>query len=858
MMQVFRIIIGILDTLISLPFRLFKLLVAPLEMIMGPGIFKKIIMLVMGYVLFSFTLVYVLAPLWGWAAHSWWKSDLDYFDERSRGTAITDSRGEDMGIFDPRLDSEHDLNLTGKAIKYDEIVAFPDHKSLHVNIVPSYYWKCLQFHEDRYFGGKYKKILGINAVAPNPYGIDLAGILRIPIANIPVVSKAIGFRRGGGGSTLAMQLARSYYSTLPSSKETWIDKAKRKLGEWVLAPVLQYHLRGAWIKKPDGSEGWSYLPLKQWAANHLPLAQRAAGSLYGVELTSRIVFGIPANQMSIAQQFTLASAVNKPIIVLKGGQRVNRIRLRNWQYITRHRARQCAERLLGNETEKNNQLNAFLELGQLGDMMPVARLGVANIENLKLDQRSQKLVGANPVIRANVLLPSSRFQAKAEIKDRYGLEWRKAVKGVHLTVNSVENYVFREKLLKALGKLNYKYRKKLDHEYSLDVRAVRKRLVKGKRTPDIIVVAADNKGRIIRLYEANQNAHYFGSSTALERNGHYAPEKERRQVASIAKMIGAVAISNDGKDSLDSRYLDTEAPAKGLETCRRQKENGLRKLRRAETVFACSLSNPVAHRLVKLGQGPLQHLVESFGFNMPYARNKEDRTPASTAIAHGYITGSPRKVHQLATTILAAVRGQGQHAVRLPYIIDRFDMTSAYSSGANEYFGSPDDIIPDRIIDPNKTVLLRKLLSAPFCYEANGKRHGTLHSLSDWCAARRNDVSIHVGKTGTQVGYQSDQTVDVWVAGGIEFANGQAYSYVVLVGSGNASKPLGRQLHSSQLGAPLLRVLLEDLKEQSIRDSGGVVPIARVEASYEQTGYDRLSLPVKRARRRNLIQIREK
>ncbi len=820
MMQVFRIIIGILDTLLSLPFRLLKLLMRPLEFIMGPGVFQKGLMLVVGYFFFSVFLVYVLAPLWGWAAHSWWKSDLDYFDERSRGTAIYDARGEDMGIFDPRLDSEHDLNLTEKAIKYDDMVAFPDHKSLHVSTVPKYYWKCLQYHEDRYFGGQYKKVFGLNLIAPNPYGIDLAGILRIPLANIPVVSKAIGFRRGGGGSTLAMQLSRSYYSTLPSSRETWIDKVKRKLGEWVLAPVLQYHLRGTWIKKKDGSEGWSYTPMKQWAANHLPLAQRAAGSLYGVELTSRIIFGVPANQLTIAQQFTLASAVNKPVIVLKGSPRINRIRLRNWQYITRHRATQCAKALLNEMEEKDNQLTAVLELGRLGDMMPVARLGVQKAENIKLDPRSQKLVGANPVIRANVLLPSSRFAAKAEIKDRYGLEWRKAVKGVRLTVDHIDNYVFRQKLLKALGKLNYKYRKKLDHEYSLDVRAVQKRRVKGKKVPDIIVVAANSRGKIIRFYEASQNAHYYGSSTAFEKNGHYAPNRERRQIASIAKMLAAVAIANEGKDTLNSKYLDTEAPSRGLETCRRQRENGRRKLRRAETVFACSLSNPVANRLVKFGQGPLQHLVESFGFNMPYSRNKQEATPASTAIAHGYITGSPRKVHQLATAILASVRGEGETAVRLPFIVERFEMTSAYQTDQEGYLSSPDDITPDRIIDPAHRVMLKSLLSAPFCYRARGKKYGTLNSLSDWCAARRKDVNIHIGKTGTQVGFQSDQTVDVWVAGGIEFANRQAYSYMILVGTGNASKPLGRQLHSSQLATPLLRVLLDDLKAQSRKDVG--------------------------------------
>ncbi|MET0431982.1 MAG: glycosyl transferase family 51, partial [Hyphomicrobium sp.] len=54
-------------------------------------------------------------------------------------------------------------------------------------------------------------------------------------------------------------------------------------------------------------------------------------------------------------------------------------------------------------------------------------------------------------------------------------------------------------------------------------------------------------------------------------------------------------------------------------------------------------------------------------------------------------------------------------------------------------------------------------------------------------------------------------TVDAWASGGLQFANGAAYSYVVLVGTGNASQPWARDLHAAQIAAPLLDVLLQDL-----------------------------------------------
>ena len=58
-------------------------------------------------------------------------------------------------------------------------------------------------------------------------------------------------------------------------------------------------------------------------------------------------------------------------------------------------------------------------------------------------------------------------------------------------------------------------------------------------------------------------------------------------------------------------------------------------------------------------------------------------------------------------------------------------------------------------------------------------------------------------------------TVDAWIAGGLQFANGAAYSYVVLVGTGSTSEPWATSLHAAQVAAPLLETLLEDLTEHA-------------------------------------------
>ena len=150
-----------------------------------------------------------------------------------------------------------------------------------------------------------------------------------------------------------MQFARVIYKTPPSSSEGGFTKLKRKFGEWWLAPVIYD------VLTRDGDD----TPLKQWAANHIWLAQRTGGApLHGVEMTARVLFGKEAKDLSAAQQYVLASAVNKPVILLEGNDRLNEVRLDRWKYITEVRARTCAEKLIKDETEQKRVIFELIEM----------------------------------------------------------------------------------------------------------------------------------------------------------------------------------------------------------------------------------------------------------------------------------------------------------------------------------------------------------------------------------------------------------------------------------------------------------------------------------------------------------------
>lgn len=787
MLRLLRHLTALSNFLILAPRRAVRVVMSAVTFNPKLGPLRHVATFAVLYVLFAIVLVYVIAPIRGYTGQLTMHDKLGYDAERWLATAIYDPRGNFVGTFDPRLDSLRDVNYTDEAIELGDYVANPDHKSIPVREVPDMYWQCLQYHEDRYLGGPL-----------NPFGIDLTGVLKIPYTTI---TRSIALRRpslGVGGSTLPMQFARVIYKTPPSRSEGGFTKLRRKIGEWWLAPVIYREL----------TRGGDNTKLKQWAANHIWLAQRTGGQpLHGVEVTSRIVFGKEAKDLSTAEQFVLASAVNKPIILLEGNDKLNEVRLDRWRYIAEVRARTCAEKLIGDEAEQKKIVFELMELAG-GPPDPKVRPKLQEaLERFAPEQA--KRAQANPVIRANVLLPAARYGIREEMKQSYGFAWRDYVRGVTTTFDIGENLGFREKIDADLTAIDAKWSAKINPAYTLDP----KKVAADKMMPNVVVVAADSNGDIVRYYETGETAPYFGSISARHpANGLYEPGAESRMIASTGKMISAIAIANEGRDTADSLYVDTQAPTSGLETCAKGGAN--RAGRRAIVAFACSLNDPLINRTALIGQPRVRKLIDGFGFAMPPA-SEIGGTPPSTAAVMGQIAGAPRRVHHMSAAILATLIGRGDKPVKMPSLIRAYDYTFKGDAGAGVAQRQQAPLVPNTLIKRSGAALLKTLLQAPLCYEAGGVQHGTLKSLGQWCATRRGDLRLHFAKTGTQVANDPNATVDNWVSGGLQFANGAAYSYVVVVGTGSASQPWATGLHAAQVAAPLVDTLLKDLADHA-------------------------------------------
>ncbi len=792
MLLVFRLWSLVAELLLGLPVRVIRFLAGLLFFNPSLGRFRWVVAAAGAYVVFAVFLVYVFAPLRGVTGQYWLADKLTYDSERWLATALYDQDGSFVGTFDPLLDSKRDLNTTDRPIELADsgYIANPDHKSIPVEEAPEFYWRCLVYQEDRNIG-----------TWLNPFGIDLIGVLKIPYSTISRSISGGGFHIGVGGSTLPMQLARVIYKTPPSRSESVATKLGRKFSEWWDAPVIY------WALTKDGD----IEPLKQWASNHLWLAQRTGGSpLHGVETTSRIVFGKPAKDLTIAEQFVLASAVNKPIILMPGSEKLNEVRLDRWRYIVDVRARKCASALLPDDEQKA----VWFELTQIANGPPDPQVKPKLQEALdELAPEKSKAAQANPVLRANLLLPAGLIGAREEMKNEFGFGWREYVRGVTLTFDVLENRRFRETVKARLAALQTEYQAQIDPGFTLDLSTPG--ATEGKTVPSIVIAAANAKGEIVRYFEGQDIAAYFGSAGAMNaESGSYEPARETRAIASVGKMIAAIAIANQGKDSPESLYQDPEAPSAGLETCRH--DGSVTRGRKALVAFACSLNKPIEWRAARVGQHPFQVLVDGFGFAMPPPDGNGEGTPPSTASVRGLIAGSPRRVHHMASVVLAALTGRGGLPVKQPTLVKKFTFDRALLSSpiVNDQ-GSTNDIIPNNLIEANAHGLIKTFLSAPLCYETGKQRIGTLKSISDWCAARRDDVKLHFAKTGTQVTLDPDATVDTWVAGGLQFNNGASYSYVIVVGTGNANKPWARKLHAAQIGAPLAEILLQDLAKEA-------------------------------------------
>jgi hypothetical protein len=786
MFGIFRVIARAVFLIASLPFRLVNLVVGGLFLNIRWRWVTYSINAVLLFGVAALALAYPVAFAIGWLDPGNFKPVFTYADQRARGTAIFDSSDRFVGIIDPHLDSVYDLNLSENPVVTPSYIAYPDHKSLHVDEAPPAFWACLKYHEDRYLG-----------TWRNMFGIDLVGLVRMPYSTIERSIASRRLRFGAGGSTLSMQLVRSFLKQLPSSNETMLDKVTRKMREWWLAPILHNLLT-----QGDGDKEFA-----RWAANHLPIAQRVGGSgIFGVELASWVIFDMSSADLTAAQQYVLAAAVNRPIEVLPHDDPAHeRQRLKRWKRLVAGRAMTCAKAGITSAILRDE---VVAELEALSQTAPRPRMDADVVLALEDQPNAPTGRSVNPVRRANNLLGALQYGLRQELVERHGYAWRNHVGAVHLTFNALDNQSFARRIDGELETLiNSSTYARKNAALSFDIS---KAATPGAIVPRIVIAAANGDGELVRYYENYATAVYYGSQSAWDaKTGLYDPASETMQLASVGKIIAAIALGNEGRDTAATLYRDACVSGYGAESCRRSCAAPHRTVRHrpVRTIFACSLSRPLIDRLTRFREDTLFGLVDELGAS---TRNL-GTTPIETAIANGLVSASPRTLHQIQLAMMDAMDDTARAAVAPPSLIRTADV---YADDANEARKAVPVIKPDAIAG-TAGQFIRTVLTEPVCHP-----NGTLRRLrGQWCSRSNGSISLHLAKTGTRsfrLPAGQPDTMDLWVSGQIHFNSGQKYTYVVYMGTGDPRKLMGRFAAGRQAG-PLLRVLLEDLA----RDAAG-------------------------------------
>jgi len=124
--------------------------------------------------------------------------------------------------------------------------------------------------------------------------------------------------------------------------------------------------------------------------------------------------------------------------------------------------------------------------------------------------------------------------------------------------------------------------------------------------------------------------------------------------------------------------------------------------------------------------------------------------------------------------------------VKLPTLVRSYDYTSG-RIGSRRVRSLDTVVLPSDVINPRPR---------PSCVRYLKRRFATLREEAAGTLAR---CRIGVPPGATTCAFTSPRqapryedpnaTVDVWTTGGLQFSNGAAYSYVVLVGTGSVREP---------------------------------------------------------------------
>lgn len=755
-----------------------------------------------------------------------WK-DFERAAVRSRGVAMRDSQDRLVGVLTSSFETDHLGELSGRS-EFSGFILHPDHKTIPLQEVPEYYWRCLVYHEDKNRG-----------TWDSPHGVSFTGTLAIPYRSIRKSAKELRPRFAAGGSTLEMQLVRSIHKTYAHNS----DRVDAKLTAWTVAPVLRRALGG----KHDSPR------LKSWIGQHFALVQAAGGEqdVYGVEAAGRLVFGRTAAELDPAEQLVLSAMVKAPLRLRQSKAQRQEALLKLIGTIEKPaRALQCTSKnaILSSDglpVFKNREAAEHararllkLHLEDIPVVDPDLKPYISSLLNSKAGPRLDPQRVANSVVSYG-----AQSEIVAAISDRLDLgwqvernPWRGQVSELKLTLDIPKNLDLAVEVNSAVEALELEASSRvppvlLKGTLTTPSRALRRFdsrseaaqtvpfLKEKKATVPLMAAVADEQGRIVRFINTGQDALYFGG--AIQRrdigsfgNGRYIKENEFRPTGSIGKIVGAMLLAESRRVSAET-IVSNRCPDGIQDRCMNPVtfRGGVSKAT-FEKVMAESLNAGMINILAtEITKDRIREIANDLDLNIPRAH---ERTHPATNLTLGNYTARPLALHTLMGASLAYAEGNFDSQIPIPHIIESWQR---FDPETDTYTGNGMKALPVRnlslaeIVDGGDNKMFARVMSAPICYKDKEFR-ASLRRLRKWCARSNNKVRLHLSKTGTVPAPPKNKfdESDWWITGAVRFEDGRAYTYVVAAGIGDQSIPFASRGGAGWMST-IVDTLLTDIYE---------------------------------------------
>ncbi len=635
--------------------------------------------------------------------------------------------------------------------------------TFYVEYVPKLYWDILKSREEQYLDFENNKtgLLGILKNYRSFNGVDPVGV---PI-------NAIIHHRGG--SSLSQQLVKNFYGQDFFNKYSSyrvVNTLHRKIEELDLAKTFYHNLRDN-----DGED------FKRWVLMYSPYLV-SAGSVYGIESVSAVLFGKKPKNLSEYEQVLLSSMYKYTYYFQGEINEVKCKRIKNGAKLD----------ILNFFKDKQSKIDKLTKEIDNWTCPKKPRVPFAFYHDMQQEDAKGMAIIGNPNNRIWEWASTSASILQSEL-DKYRKKYNNhLIIEAKMTVDVPKNIIFKDRIDKALHKVEEGIGERL--YVDLDGNNT-----EDKKQANIWISVVNEKGEIKDIYKRGDT-------------------RLKRRIGSISKVFEAIALGNRG-DKYD--YFYCNEPFRGLHNSDGSiggecKDNQELNVYSAQQIFGQSKNLPMMSAFEKyiiknnreitviedsIADKKLEHIYKSF--NLSRDNNSSIKYEMSFGLTNSSPLNLQKAIHKL-THLLYTKREYSEvhitKSIKYKVIKD-----STLIKGKEIDFPYSKSIEQDirKMFDANTKTYMKKLLKEPL--DAN---YGTLRSFGDIKGFK--PLFMKSGTTDKKILNGEHLTQSKWVVGAIT-VKGKPYSFVIMVHKENG---IGKKIKHSEIMKPIFREIVEALNRK--------------------------------------------